>query len=86
MIVPSLAHQHRRARAERDGQVPRFCPKGGRSVNENTIHKVLGSWVLGVRLCARSRILFVNADSGCDSVDAMSVQLPNRYIISVTIM
>ena len=34
----------------------------------------------------QTKILFANADSGCDSVDVTSVQLTNRYVISVTIM
>ena len=38
------------------------------------LHKVR---IMSVRLCARSRILFANADSGCDSVDVTSVQLTN---------
>ena len=60
--------------AERDGQVPRLRPRGGGSVNETTKD----------RLCARSLILFIFANA--DSVDVTSVQLTNRYVISVTIM
>ena len=57
---------------------PQTPPQRGR-VRERDYIAGKGSFV-------RAIANFANADSGCDSVDVTSVQLTNRYVISVTIM